>query len=63
MTERSTTQYQASPRLTLLSEETLSTNKEVQYAYGQEEGEPVDSFITLPDLSASRTLQLWYTMI
>ena len=28
----------------------------------QEEGEPVDSFITLPVLPASRTLQLLYTM-
>ena len=33
MVERSKTQYQTSLRLTLLSEETLSTNKEVYYAW------------------------------
>ena len=37
--------YNTSPRLTLLSEETLSTNKEV-YMHRREEGELVDSFIT-----------------
>ena len=60
-TERSITQYQTSPKLTLLSKETLSMNEEVQYAYRHEEGEPVDSFREL-NLPASRILQLWYTM-
>ena len=34
-TERSTIQYQTSPRLTFLSEETISTNEEVCYVYKQ----------------------------
>ena len=45
MTERSTTQYQTSPRLTLFSEETLSKMKKLNM-HRKEEGEPVDSFIT-----------------
>ena len=54
-TDRSTTQSQTSPRLTLLSKETLSTNEDVNM-HRQEEGEPVDSFITSLALPASGTL-------
>ena len=50
--ERSTIQYQTSPRLTLLSKESLSTNEEVYlHIDSQEEGELVDSSITLPSLA------------
>ena len=47
MTERSTTQYQTSPRITLLSKETLSTNEEVLICVDRKkENLPVDLFIT-----------------